>query len=286
MTRRTAIAAIVALAAVLLGVPASAADTTRCVFGGAVPGYRALRLELPGGSDFLVIELHGRRDPRPLADESGWHLAEGIMILDAATRELVAYQVLNAGAAPPVLVAETDGTQHARQGVQAPDAPWIHSGRKAPPRLAPGTYDVVAFGTGGPSSGARAQRWGASVYLRGSHACASATAGETFDYNHTHFSGGTQLYAAGIGVADGISLAFDTTRPLVVGLMDATSHGQQTGAVSLQFDLPGHSGTLQGEIAPFVSSAGTHSFTASYRGVHPLVNIAGVALDLPPGAAT
>jgi hypothetical protein len=286
MTPLRALLLVAALLAGLVAVPAQAAETTRCVFGGAVPGYRALRVELPAGSDFLTLELHGQRNVRPVVDESSWHLAEGIAVIDATTREIVAYQVLNAGTAPPVVVAETDGTQHVRQPLAGPEGPWIHSGRKAPPSLPPGTYDIVAFGTGGPRQGANAQTWGASIYLRGAHPCSSTTAGETFDFNHTHFSGGTQVYAAGVGTAEDVSLAFETDRPLVVGLIDAGFQGQEAGEVTLAYDLAGQTGSLGRETVPFVAGPGTHTFTASYRGLHPIVNVAGVALDLPALDAT
>jgi hypothetical protein len=285
MSRRRVLALAAALLAVLAAVPAQAAGTTRCVFGGSVSGYRALRIELPAGSDFLVLELHGRRNLRPITQESSWHLAEGLLVIDAASREIVAYQVLNAGTAPPVIVAEVDGGPRVREPVTAPEGPWIHSSRKLPPDLPPGTYDVVAFGTGGPSQGANAQTWGASIYLQGSHACASAVAGETFDYDHTHFAGGLQAYAAGVGVAEGISLTFETSRSLVVGLIDAGFQGADTGEVAVTYDLAGQAGTLGREIVPFVSAAGTHTFTARYRGVYPIVNVTGVALDLPGVAA-
>lgn len=273
----------VALAVALTALPAQADQaTTRCVFDGHVPGFRALRLDLPAGSDFLVLELNGQRDPRPLNDEEGWHLAEGIAVIDATNHEIVAHQVLYTGSAAPVVVADVDG-QRVRQGVAAPEGPWIHSARKARSDLPPGSYYVVAFGTGGPSGGAFGQWWGASIYVRGAHTCNTATAGETFDYDHTDFEGGTQVHVPGLGVAEDAQLEFETERPLVFGLMDAAYQGQASGSVALDYDLPDSSGTLGREIAPFVSSAGPHAFRAGYTGAYPLVGVAGVGLELPDG---
>src|SRR5687767_8575708 len=106
MTRRGRLLLVATAVLALVAPPAGAASETRCTFEGPVPGYRALRVELPQGSDFLVLELDGQRNPRPLNDETSWHLAEGIIVIDAATRAIVAHQVLNVGTSPPVVVAE------------------------------------------------------------------------------------------------------------------------------------------------------------------------------------
>lgn len=282
MRWRRCLGLAVALATLLTAAPAGAEQPeTRCTFQGPVPGFRALRIDLAADSDFLLLELHGQRSPRLLNDESSWHLAEGILVIDAATRDIVAHQVLYSGTAAPVIVAEVEGDEVTRQPVAGPEGPWVHSARKARADLPAGSYYVVAFGTGGPSEGTLAQWWGASIYLRGSHSCHSATPGETFDYDHTRFAGGTQVYAAGAGYAEDISLEFDTERPLVVGLMDAGFQGQSSGSVSLDYDMPGASGSQGRAIVPFVSRAGPHEFRASYRGVHPIIGVTGAAVDLP-----
>lgn len=277
-----------ALVAATAVAPASAQTATRCTFDGPVPGYRAMRVELPQGSDFLTLELQGTRTPRPVNDDSGWHLAEGIFVVDAVTRELVAHQVSYAGTSPPVVLVEADGEMVARQSVIAPEGPWIHGSREAATELAPGTYDIVAFGAGGPTSGALAQWWGASVYLEGAHACSASAAGEVFDHDQTDFDGGTQVHAPGVGVGEDLGLSFTTARPLVVGLLDAGFQGQSSGEVSLDYKTPAGSGQLGRGIVPFVSTAGTHEFKTSYRGVHPIVGVAGVAVELPavPGGSS
>ena len=271
-----------ALAVALTAVPAQAeAPTTRCTFQGIAPGFRAMRLDLPDGSDFLTLQLHSDRRTRPLNDESNWHLAEGIVVVDAATLEVAAHHVQYSGTAAPVIVAELDGERVARQPATAPDGPWVHSARRSRSGLPPGSYYVVAFGTGGPSEGALAQWWSSSVYVEGSHTCQAAVDGETFDYDHTEFSGGTQVYAAGAGSAEDITLELMTDRPLVVGLMDAGAQGQAVSTVSLAYELPSISGSLERGIAPFVSQAGTHTFTADYRGAYPIIGISGAALEVP-----
>lgn len=281
-SRRPAVVALVVAVCASIAAADAEQDTTRCAFGGPVAGYRAMVLELPQGTDFLQLELTGQRSfPRALNSEDGWHLAEGIAVIDADTHEIMAHQVLYIGTAAPVVTAEVDGQQVARQPIQAGEGPWIHGSRNARPDLPPGNYYVVAFGTGGPTGGAFAQDWGGSIYLQGTHACHATAPGETFDFDHTQFSGGTQVYAAGVGIAEDVALTFDTDRPLVFGLMEAGVQGGGTGRVSLDYDMPSGAASLGRGIVPFVSSAGTHEFRASYQGVHPIVAVTGVALDLP-----
>lgn len=284
----------VALLALLLpgtalsGAAGAAGDgpvSTRCEFDGPVPSHRALRVDLPEGSDFLTLELRGTRNAQAAGDEASWHLAEGIAVIDAATRRLVAHQVLNSGTAPPVVVAERDGTTVVRQGVVGPDGPWVHGARQAVTGLAPGSYWVVAFGAGGPATGARAQRWGASVHVEGVHTCTTPVAGEVFDHDHTDFRGGTQVHVPGAGYAEDVTLEMATERPLVFGFVDAATQGQETGEVAVGYATPSATGTLSRGITPFVSTAGPHRWTASYRGAYPVVSVTGIALALPTSSA-
>ena len=284
MSRRRHLLLVATAVLALVAPPAGATTETRCTFEGPVPGYRALRVDLPQGSDFLVLELDGQRNPRAFNDDTSWHLAEGILVIDADTRAIVAHQVLNVGTSPPVVVAEAEGAPTVRQGAAGPDGPWVHSARKARADLPPGTYYVVAFGIGGPTGGALAQRWGASLYVEGTHSCASAAAGEIFDYDHTDFSSGTQVHVPGAGYAENVRMAFDNDRPLAVGLMDAGFQGEGAGSVALDYDFPAADGQLGRRIVPFVSQAGRHAFSASYQGVHPIVAVSGVTLNVPGGA--
>jgi hypothetical protein len=284
MTRAAAhLALVLALVTGLAGAPAQADEaTTRCTFQGATPGFRAMVVELERPSDFLLLQLHGQRRSRLVNDDQGWHLAEGIAVIDAATREIVAHQLRYSGTVAPAVVAEVDGETAVRAGAVAPEGPWTHTTRDVPPRLAAGTYWVVAFGTGGSSAGALPQQWSATVSLRGSHSCQATAPGRTFDYDQRHFTGGTQVYAAGAGTAEGTSLAVDLDRPLVFGLMSARSQVSAASTSSLDYTLPGEdAGRLDGAMRPFVSSAGTHAFHAAYRGVHPIVAVTGAALELP-----
>jgi hypothetical protein len=282
MTRLRLPAALLLLLA-LVGVPAAAdeAPSTRCTFAGTAPGFRAMLVELTAPSDVLILQLHGQRRSRPLNDESGWHLAEGIAVIHADSRDLVAHQLRYSGTIAPSVVAEAGG-HRVSQGIVAPEGPWTHSSRDIPPRLAAGRYWVVAFGTGGPSTGALAQQWSASISLRGVHACHAHAAGETFDFDHRHFTGGTQVYAAGVGAAESSTLGFSTERPLVFGLMSARAQGSSVSTAELAFSLPaGTDGRVQGSLVPFVSTAGEHTFTTAYRGLHPIVAVTGAALELP-----
>lgn len=276
------LALVALLLSALATVGADADPTTTCAFGGPVSGFGAMTVDLPEGTDLLQLSLAGRRSAtRPPNTGDGWHLAEGIAVIDAASHEIMAYQVLYVGTAAPVVAVESDGQTVVNESVTGPEGPWIHSTRNVRPDLPPGSYHVVAFGTGGPESGLYAQKWGASIYLAGSHRCHGGAAGETFDFDQTAFRGGTQVYAAGVGMGEGLGLEFETDRPLVFGLMDAGVQGGDSGQARLDYATPGGSGTLERQIVPFVSTAGSHRFAASYQGVHPIVAVTGVALEIP-----
>jgi len=258
--------------------PASA-SVTECHFGGPTPGWRAVTLDLPQGSDFLGIELRGTRATRPVRDGSSWHLAQGIYVIDAETLEVIAFRIISAGSDPRRVRVIADGTTVADQAVTSPEAQLIHAEKKLVPDLPPGTYHVVAFGT----DGGRAlpnEWWSADLRVGGSHSCAAVGSGEVFDYSHADFEGGTQINAGPVSYADGSTFSFTSERSLVVGLLDAAVQGE--GEAELDFLMPNAvTGTLEDELEPFVSTIGTHDFTARFAGPYGMVSIAGVALDLP-----
>lgn len=276
MTGRRVLVLATLLATLSSTLGARAAAITTCVFGGPTPGYSAARLELPEGTDFVSIEKHGGRPGRFAGPES-WHLAQGMLIIDAATLDIVSFRVESVGSAPRAVVVDVDGTRVARQEHPGPDGPFYHQAAHPRPGLAPGTYFLVGFG----SDGGRAfpnDWWGADVRVGGSHRCTPVGTGEVFDFDQTHFDGGTHAYAGPVGHAEGITLSWETPRQLVVGLMDAAV--QAVGEAELDYSMPSASGTIEDEIEPFVSLGGRLDFEARYAGPYPLMLIAGVALDL------
>lgn len=277
--RIAATALIIGLLAAGTAVAPARAEVTTCVFGGPAPGHRAVRLDLPEGSDAFVLRLTGERGPRLVndGDDSEWHLAQGVLVVDVDTFELAGYQVDYVGTGPPRVALTTDG-QAARQGVPAPEGPFRHGARFAPPTLDPGSYYVVGFGTTGTDGGP--QWWGGSVTVSPEVSCLPVGEGETFDLDQTRFEGGEQVHVPGAGVAEGIAASFSTDRTLVVGLIDAAVQGG-VGSVEVDYEMPTASGTMGRGIAPFVSTGGTYRFEARYAGAYPLVAVAGAEVTLP-----
>lgn len=271
---------VVTILAVLAFRPAAAA--TQCTFGGPTPSFQVLRFELPSwGSTFVTLGLEGRRALQPANDDGSWHLAQGVMLVDAGG-EIVAYRIESAGKAPARAVVRAGGTTIVDQAVPAAEAPFSSYRALVPPSLPAGTYYAVGFGVGGGQGLLGPNEWRATVGLDGAHACEAIDVdGETFDHDHTDFEGGTQLYAPGAGIAEGIRLTFGTQRSVVLGLIDAGVIAPAGArAATVTFETPGGSGKVENDIRPLRSGAGRHAFEAAYRGAWPHVIVAGVALDL------
>jgi hypothetical protein len=276
----------VSVAAVSLGVTAPAQANTECVFGGPTPGYRAVLLDLPSGSDFLTLELSGTRAIRPVSEDDNWHLAQGIIVANAdsvvaGVPRIEAYRVESAGMWPRKAIARTAGIDLAEQTVPTPEVPYVHESAQLREGLPAGSYLIFAFGTdGGPAL--PDEWWTAGIQVEGAHTCTplgDLGNEETFDYDHTDFSGGTQVYAPGIGHATNVSLAFTTGSEIVVGLMDAETQGRPASSVELSYALPSTTGAISQQLVPFLSFGGDYAFSARYSGWSPLVLIAGVGIS-------
>ena len=265
--------AVALLATGLAAVPARAAITT-CSMGGPTPGYKAIRLDLPTGTDFVSIEPKGTRVSRVASDSSNWHLAQGIVIFNAQTLEVEAFRVEAQGSGARAVVLPGVGAVP----VSGPDGPFYHTAYRPRAGLPAGTYYAVGFGSdGGPTL--PNEWWAVDIRIGGAVSCASAGVGEVFDVDNTEFTGGTQAYAIAAGMAEGIEYELTTSREVVVGFMDAGIQGP--GEATLDYSMPGGlEGTIEDEIVPFVSQGGTHAFTGNYQGIYPVLLVAGVAVDL------
>jgi hypothetical protein len=257
---------------------ASAETITLCPLSDFTPSFRAVRFDVPNGASFFSIESHTTR-PARISDDGNWHLAGGVVVVNADTLALEASRVETFATDPRGVVVRTAVADGGRTAVFTPDTPFYHSASRPRAGLAAGSYYAIAFGTDGGSQGPN-EFWSYDVRVSGVHACTSVGSGTVFDIDHTEFSGGTQVYAPGVGTAESITYAFDTDADLVVGLMDADA--QADGEATLDYAMPLGSGTVHKTITPFVSTAGTHSFSAGFTGLAPEVLIAGVALDLDP----
>ena len=104
---------------------------------------------------------------------------------------------------------------------------WLRrysEGGAVPPGLPPGVWYAIGFGIGGGEDMLGPTEWRATVISDGISSCEPlAVEGEIFDFNQTHFSGGTQIYASGLGIADDIQLTYTTNRRVVAGLMLASA---------------------------------------------------------------
>lgn len=270
----------------LTALGARADEVTVCPMGGPTPGYRAIRFNLPQGSDFLGLEPHGTRASRVISDNTNWHLASGVFIVNASTRQIEAYRVESVGSAPRAVVVRSDGADVVRQSTTGPDGPFYHTASKPRSGLAPGTYYAIGFGSDGGTTTPN-EWWSYDVRVEGTHSCSSVGNGAVFDVDNTEFAGDTQVYAGAVGAAEGItySMPQPSNVDFVVGLMDAAVQGSELGGgeggAELAFQMPSATGVVEDEIVPFASGAGTHDFEGSFQGAFPMLLIAGVAIDLP-----
>lgn len=246
--------------------------------GSSTPGSSVIRFDLPEGTDFVSIEPKSKR-PIRVSDERNWHLAQGLVIVDAATYEVEAARVEVFGTTPRWAVVDAGGVE-VRQEAATPDGPFYHQYGASVPGLEPGTYYAVAFGTDGGASTPN-EWWQYDLRLGGRHSCRPLTSGSVFDIDHTEFRGGSQLYVPAAGAADDIEHRFEPEAgtDLVVGLMDAAVQGP--GEATLEYEMPLQAGEVEDEIVPFASVGGEHRFTASFEGAFPQILIAGTAVDLP-----
>ncbi len=262
------------------GVAQAADEITLCPMGGPTPGFKAIRFDLPEGSDFLGIEPHGIRQQRGLSNSDNWHLTEGIFIVNAATFELEAYRVESAGSSPRRVVVRSDGTTVVDQGTTAPDGPFYHNASRPRAGLPAGAYYAIGFGSDGGKTFPN-EWWSVDVRIAGDHACTPIGTGTVFDIDQGRFQGGTHAYVGPVGTADGITHteAMPAGTDIVVGLMDAAVQGG--GEATIDYDMPLGDGTVEDEIVPFVSVGGEHRFDATYQGAFPMILVAGVAVNLP-----
>jgi hypothetical protein len=243
--------AVIVFVAASLSVASPSRGSTACSFGGPAPGFGAARLELPAGADQVSLRLFGHRAMRPTAG-SGPPLVQGIFVLDATTRRLIAYRVATEGDV------------------------FVHSANASVPSLAPGSYLVVAFGAL-PGVVKPTDSWAAELAAPGAESCSPVGAGEVFSRGAGDFHEGVAALGGAAAVVRGGRTTMTATRSLVIGVMDASV--QFAGTAKLDYTLPGSSGTVSDALHPFVSTAGPYAWTANVQGAFPTLAVAGVAID-------
>lgn len=282
MRRRISTTIVVASVMVAMGSlsPAGAASGTSCSFGGPTPGWRAVRFDLTEPSSFLTLELSGSRAPKQGQNDADWHLAQGILVINVATRDLEAYRVSSSGMVARSTVVRHEGESYVHQTTPAVEVPFSHFSARLRDGLPAGSYYVVAFGTDGGKALPN-EWWSAGVQIEGKHSCAPIGSGEVFDHDLGDFQGGTQVYSQGVGMAEDTAFSFSTSRSMVIGLMEAQVQVRALSSMSMDYTTPTRAGTISQAIIPFVSTSGLYAFQASYSGVYPNIAIAGATLDLP-----
>lgn len=259
----------------LTTMPAGAADRS-CLLAGFTNSFQAVKIELPGGSEFANIEVLATRPAQITGDRRSWHLAMGFAILDGSTLDLLASRIFNAGSATRRVVVDPGNGTAIQQEVSSPDISFNHVHQRPTNRLLPGTYYLVGFGTDGRQDQPNPW-WGARFSFSSPVTCTSIGTGDTFDLDHSSMRG-FQASASIAGVGTDLDGSLSSPRALTFGLMDVT----QVGATKARLDytFPDTSGTVSNEIVPFVTGAGVYDFTASFAGLTPLIQISGVSLDL------
>lgn len=239
-----------------------------------------MKFTLTEPTPFLTLELSGLRTQRQGQGEANWHLVQGIFVVNAANMQIEAYRISSSGMVARRAIVRPEGEDVVNQGIAGVDVPYFHDAARLRDGLPVGTYYTIAFG----SDGDRAlpnEWWSAGVQLEGAHSCAPVGAGEVFDHDLTDFKGGTMAYANGVGYARDTAFSFDSGRPVVIGLMEADSQIRAASHITLDYQTPTTSGTVEERIVPFISTAGTFSYTANFEGYYPKVAIAGVTATLP-----
>lgn len=278
-----AVAVAVALLATLVSPVPPAWALTTCRLGGPTPSWSARRITLAEPAE-LAVRLTAPPPTVPVGGRDGWHVAAGLVIVDAATGGLVAARVGNYGSAPRRAVVRADGQDVIDHELVGPDAPFEHRGGSLPPSLSKGTYYLVGFGSdGGP--GTPSLGWSAEVSVGADVDCVPVGKGKPFELDHTDFEGGTQVTAYGAGVVQDVTARLRAKRELVVGLMDvATQVTTPAEGARLDYAFPdGRSGSLSEEIVPFAGPAGEYRFRGQATGAFPLLLVSGVMLDVDGG---
>ena len=258
---------------------------TSCQLSGGPSSFQVLRIDLPAGSDYLGLGIGGRQATQVIhQDESAWHLSSGVIIINAQTAAIGAYWIhavsAVGGGAPPRAVIEIDGQTVVDQRTPVSEGAFVGEKANVPPGLPPGTWYAVGFGIGGGQDALGRSEWRATVISDGISCEPLAVEGSVFDYNQTHFSGGTQVYASGVGMASDVKLRWSAERRVVAGLLAADVFPNFGGQADLSYSLPHGGGQVSNSITPLASTAGLHEFTANYQGTSPTILVAGVAFNV------
>jgi hypothetical protein len=218
-----------------------------------------VRIDLPhGASDVTLRTLQSA--------PTGTRLTEGVFLVEARTRRLVAFQVHTDGLSPVATTVRVGGQTLVSSPYEGPALPIARRAGTPVPGLRPGSYVLAGFGTG---TSPRAQ-WGAELSLGGRHRCVVLGQGTVFSTDASRSAGGTAVTTPAVSVVDGGVLQWRTDRQLVVGVMQATQ--ELAGSASLDYRTPTATGTVTDGLVPFVSTAGRYHWVV--RTTAPLAGIA------------
>ena len=268
--------ALLAATAVLAG-GIQSAHAAVCTMGGLNSGFHVISFDLAQGSP-LTLGVGGRRGTYPYQDKSNWHSAFGIVIIDRASAESVAWWIGNSGAMRSRVVVAGAGAD-VRQEVVSPYWPSGSEYAHVPPGLPAGSYVAVGFGVGGGPGLLGPDEWRATLGVNGALDCSNQGLGHVFSYDQTDFQG-TQVFAPGAGYGSGLHLEVDHPKRFTVGLINTGNFaGAGTNVLSLRTP-DGRSGSLSHDIRPLSGGAGRWRFDLQYSGVRPSTLISGVTFNL------
>jgi hypothetical protein len=221
-----------------------------------------------------------------LVENPSYHAGMAVFVYNPSTGNIPTYVVDYGGTNPPHVFARVNGTilisqpisgtnvgdQGGYRGIVAGD-------------MTVGTYWVVAFGFGGDHGildPPNTSTW--SVVMNyGGVACSDPVSvpGQIVNYNNSHFTGGTHVYAPGAEVGKDINLSFDVAEKNVFGLI---YNSTETTASFGTYRTPScfNCGYSPGVIK-LVSKNGHYSFTKTLvAGVDSSFDIDFLKLTLPP----
>jgi hypothetical protein len=265
VVRRAVVALVVSSTLTGGAFVAAAAPISSCALGGPTPGVRALRLDLPAGTDGMSLRV---RPP----SQVGRRLVEGVFLLSARAHRLIAFDIAVDGASSDRTVVRAGGTSVVNTRQTGPAAPFGRHAGAVVPDLEPGSYYLVGFGSGS------ATQWGAELEVNAPHTCMVVGGGGVFTRDASRSTSPTAADATGAAVVSAAPLSLRTSQPLVVGVMQATH--ELAGHARLDYRTPTTHGTVTDSIAPFVSTAGRYRWSATATAAFPVLAVAGAVVNL------
>jgi len=244
---------------------AVASESSRCSLGGPTPAMRAIRVDLPHGSNGMSLQV---RAP----SQAGRRLVEGAFLL-SEQRRIIAFALTTDGVQPHRTTVRVGGADVVNTPDSGVAAPFGRTASAIVPDLKAGRYYLVGFGVGS------ATQWGADLQIVGAHVCAVLDGGETFDIDASQSAAHTLVDSSVATTATSAAFSWHTSHNFVVGVVQATH--ELVGHARIDCRTPTGRGSVIDTVEPFVSSAGAYRWIATATAALPVLDVAGAAISLP-----